>query len=222
MGEYMNKQQQSGFTLVEILLVIIALTLIGFGGWYVWDANQNKKETSGAMKTSTADAKQDTTTEPAEPNPTKDWKPYTNTAGAYSLRYPTSWVTAPNADMCGPEVFLLGSSAELVGRCASDSGGQIYIGYSEAGSGGAIDLAANGYENVTTKTVTVAGVSAQRQTGSITQEPEGIGPAAGTKSVQYRFTKNGKAYVASYTQAPGTIDITADFDLLVTKTFSVN
>ena len=29
-------RKQSGFSIVEVLLIVIVLAVIGFGGWYVW------------------------------------------------------------------------------------------------------------------------------------------------------------------------------------------
>lgn len=40
------QKKQNGFTFVETMLVLIFVTLIGFIGWYVWQAQDDKKETT--------------------------------------------------------------------------------------------------------------------------------------------------------------------------------
>lgn len=47
------KQKQTGFTVIEALLLVIALSIIGFGGYYVWNSNQqSNKSLSQAEQTS--------------------------------------------------------------------------------------------------------------------------------------------------------------------------
>lgn len=54
------KENQKGFTLVEVLLAVIALTLVGFAGWYVW---QSKDGASSNNSTTNTDSKNSATTE---------------------------------------------------------------------------------------------------------------------------------------------------------------
>ena len=111
------KQNQKGFTLVEVLLLIIALTLIVFTGWYVWNNRDKDQPTTNAIK-STVKSK-------ATPDPTADWKPFTSAEGKYSLRYPSDWATASNQDACEGGILLLGPTPDTVGKCNSDGVGQM-------------------------------------------------------------------------------------------------
>ena len=36
-----NHEGQSGFTIIELVLVVVALALVGFGGWKVYDTHHN-------------------------------------------------------------------------------------------------------------------------------------------------------------------------------------
>lgn len=49
------KQNQHGFSAVELLLVILVLAVLGFGGWYVWNAN-HKSSVTPQNTTSSTDA----------------------------------------------------------------------------------------------------------------------------------------------------------------------
>lgn len=49
----MNKQK--GFSAVEGLVIVLVLTIVGFGGWYIWDQNQDDEPTT----TSQAETAQD-------------------------------------------------------------------------------------------------------------------------------------------------------------------
>ncbi len=69
------KHRQYGFSAVEIILVIIVVGLLGFGGWYVWQANNQQLTTSTSQNT-TAD-------------PYADWKAYSK--GSLTFKYPADW-----------------------------------------------------------------------------------------------------------------------------------
>jgi len=42
----MIKKSQAGFTLVEALIIILILVVVGFGGYYIWQAQQKPSSTS--------------------------------------------------------------------------------------------------------------------------------------------------------------------------------
>ncbi len=207
----MRKNYQ-GFTLVEVLLIIIVLTLISFAGWYVWHTNKNDNKTT--INHSTAkDTKQS-----SESDPTADWKSYTSTAGKYSLKYPASWVTASNPESCDNKTLLLGPTAETAGSCGSEGGNVAVIFNSFSVESGPLGLTEDAYNDITTKSVTVDKVAGQRQSGTYADESAFVGPAVGTKTVVYIFKTNGLIYKATYSHTPDAPDVEKDFDLMVTKT----
>lgn len=80
-----------GFTLVEILLVVVALAALVGLGVYVYQANQNKATTSAATGQPGTQSNAQT---PAKPqNPT-----YTDPNFNYSFSYPSGWQTHPSSD----------------------------------------------------------------------------------------------------------------------------
>lgn len=89
----MNKLQknQSGFGVIEGLLVVLVVAVIGFGGYYVVHsqktaARSNSATSSTAKSTS---ANQSTATKAQSPDPYAGWKTY---AGAdFNLKYPADW-----------------------------------------------------------------------------------------------------------------------------------
>src|SRR5690349_19974476 len=104
-----TNKNESGFSVVEALLVLVIVGLIGVFGWYVWHnrATQAKSAiTQTTAQTPTTKSSTKTTLVPADP--TKDWKPYSSTKGAFSFRYPTSWVQATSPDLCSDGLVLLG------------------------------------------------------------------------------------------------------------------
>jgi hypothetical protein len=211
------KNKQNGFTLVEGLLVVIALTLVSFAGWYVWNTNQNEKKAESNNSSSSTEAPK----AESEADPTSGWKEYTNVEGKFSLKYPSNWVTASNPELCSEGIFLLGPTAETVGKCGSDSMGQMLFNSFMVESG-PMGLTEEYYDGIESKEVTVNGVKGERQSGVYSYEGDGIGPAKGTKSVVYIFKSNGLIYKATYEQQPGFPDVEKDFDLIVTKTLRFN
>ena len=53
-----KKQNEKGFTIIEVLLAIIAITIVSFVVWFVWNANQNDEKKSD-ISNSPAAAKSD-------------------------------------------------------------------------------------------------------------------------------------------------------------------
>jgi hypothetical protein len=215
-----KKETQKGFSLIEGLLVVIALTLIGFVGWYVWNANH--KDDSPTKTSQTTSPKTETATK-AEADPTKDWTAFTSKDNSFSVRYPTTWFTGGNPEFCdASNLLLLGSTKDVAGKCASDSVGQVLIASSDGDNRSGYALDSDYYKDITSQTVTVDGVAGTKSSGTYTYTGEGIGPTVGTKQVNYVFYSNGKTYVAQYSQAPSYPDALSDFNLVVTKTLNFN
>ena len=203
------KHRQEGFTLVEGLLVVIAATLIIFTGWYVWDSRQDEtKPTATTIQTKPETSVQET-------DPVAGWKPFSTTK--FSLAYPTTWSLPANLDMCGDDFFMAGPTKDTTGACASDGGGQIIVSTYTVESGPQ-GLQEAYYDDFTTQLVTIQGVTGTKESGTVKEEPIGIGPPKGTMEISYLFKSNGTFYHAMYSQRPGSPDVLKEFDLMVTKT----
>lgn len=209
------RNNHDGFTLVELLLTIIAIGVIGFAGFYVWDKSKDGSDVKSSGKTTLSESTK------ADLDPTRDWKSYTSTEGKFSLKYPASWHTADNPENCYTNLLLLGPTAETVGTCGSDNSGQVSIS-SYTVETGSSELDPQYYSDIKTTKVTVDGITGQRQTGTYTYDGEGVGSIKGSKVVEYRFKGRDINYHAYYQQQPGYPDVQKEFDLIVTKTLSFN
>src|SRR5579872_2133856 len=67
---------QSGFTVIEAIIVVCILAIIGFAGYFVTQ-HMHKKSTPVVSKSSQS--------------PSSDWKTYTDSTYHFSLAYPSSW-----------------------------------------------------------------------------------------------------------------------------------
>ncbi len=83
----------AGFSIIEILLIVIVVGLLGFIGWYVYSqnnkANNSLKNTDSASKTKPI-PQQNSEAQTAKPiDETQNWKSYTRYG--ITLKYPTDW-----------------------------------------------------------------------------------------------------------------------------------
>jgi hypothetical protein len=86
-----KKLASKGFGAIETLVVIAIITLVGFGGYFVWHNHQGKK-TTNATKSQTSDT---TKTKAPTIDPYTNWKTYTDTgysvASGIIVKYPSTW-----------------------------------------------------------------------------------------------------------------------------------
>lgn len=215
----MNKQsEQAGFTAVEAVLIFVIITLLGLVGFYVF----RNRDTGTDDKSGTTSVQQAETA--AAPDPTADWKSYTSGNGKFTIKYPATWVGATNPELCSENILLLGADSASVGKCASESFGQVaFVWRSDIAaceSMSSVLWAQDSQENVT-----IAGLPATKTTATAKSvDPDaGLGVVpAGTKAVEYCVVANNKVYTATYTQLAGYPDALADFNTLVTKTWQFN
>lgn len=218
----MKINNQKGFGMVEVIIILIVLALLGTVGWYVWK-KQNDKEKKGASTTSQQTNKDNpAAVEEKAPDATADWTTYTNTPGKFSFKHPKTWVFASNPDACTPGIVLFASTIEAVGKCASGSFGQMSVSSVDGDMRTNYELKAgtaddNGYIDITKSDVAIDGVPGVKYVGTASGQM-GMGLPDGTKVTQYVVSMNGRTYIANYTQRSTYPDALADFDLLVTKT----
>lgn len=221
----MKKQQ--GFSVIHIIMFIVLAGIIGFTGWYVWDTNKKASDTlesadQQSFKKAEKSSNDKNAAKKTAEDPTKDWKSYTSTAGKYSLKYPPAWVVAENPEQCTDGTFLVGPTKDTSGRCASDNGGMVSFSALNGDSSSEAALKAANYPDVTSESVTFADVTGKKYSGTFKTNPAEevlIGPADGTKAVQYVFFTNNKTYILRYSQEPTQPNELANFELIVNKTF---
>ena len=71
-----SRNNQPGFTLIEVLLIILVLIALVFTGYYVWHDQKSNNTLSTTLSTV---------------NPYTGWNTYKDTSGLFSLKYPTDW-----------------------------------------------------------------------------------------------------------------------------------
>lgn len=203
-------KSQKGFTLVEVLLVIIAVALVGGVSYYVYDSQKDNK--SPAPQTSQQKA---TTSDQQEKDLTADWKSYEGKD--FSVKYPKDWLTMKYGENC-PDNLGLGATEGSQGICQSDAGSQISISSSVAMS--SFEPSPEYNDNIVESTATIDGVSARKYT-FVSKGTEFAGfEDKGTKSVLLIFVKGDKQFIAQYNDGNGKYkDVLSDFDTMMTKTF---
>lgn len=217
------KKNEAGFSVIEAILILIIAALLGGVGWYTYQARNsaNKGQQDSSSEQSAGEKKSNKSdTSKLIADPTEKWIAYSSTKGQYNFKYPSTWVIASNLDLCNEGLVLLGANANSVGKCATESFGQVGVSSNEGDTRADYELA-NGYINIVKQAVTVNNVVGSRQSGAASgqQGGEGIGGLAdGTKVVKYIFFTNGRTYTATYIQNATYPDALSDFDLLVTKT----
>jgi Tfp pilus assembly protein PilE len=86
------KQIDSGFGIVELIIIVAVIGIIGAGG-YVFYTKYNKTAANNSSTTKSADtakpAQTQPTTQPADPY--AGWKSYTSPSLKFSFKYPSDW-----------------------------------------------------------------------------------------------------------------------------------
>lgn len=199
------KTVQRGFSTIELLVVLVVVGALGFTGWYVWNAQTASKTQPIPTKAT---------------DPYAGWNTYSDANGHYSLRYPKSWVRAAHPELCSAEILLIAPTTASVGRCASESAGEVYVQWAAQDPAMCPDFTSADYTSITKDSVTVSGVRGVKQSG-VAKAGNNLGFAgidAGTVLVQYCFTTRGKTYTANYMQLPSYPDALTEFNTIITKT----
>jgi prepilin-type N-terminal cleavage/methylation domain-containing protein len=104
------KANQKGFSVVEVVIVLVVVGLIGGVGFMVYK-NHNKKAVTNSAATTTSTKPTTTETKPAtKADPYAGWKSFTSNAGGFSLKYPADWTITDNTAGSNEEqAFLLQS-----------------------------------------------------------------------------------------------------------------
>lgn len=198
-------RNQSGFSPIEIIIIIVMIGLTGAVGWLVYDRQQKSEQSSQNPATidsfeecvaagnpvmesypeqCAANGKTYVNPKQQLKDETADWISYTDRSGKYSLKYPTNWVVANNLEFCAEYLLLLGvkmtEDQSSVGKCGSGGAGafgQVSVAWRDDRS----DLSTcglsddAGWKVDSTESVQVSGVAAVKTTGTYLADDQDYG-----------------------------------------------
>lgn len=223
------RNNQKGFSAVEVVLVLVIVALMGAVGFLVYK-NHNKTTTASGATSTTKPA----ATTPAPTDPTSGWKSYANTYGHFTIKYPSTWVSS----VCADNIFLLAQSSDALRNCntQADSQSQMSVQWwtNTNNPYTAPDKLCTGNGTITSSgSATVSGISAIKIESTYSTNNTGMeglpGMAEGTKSIQYCLADKQASYRITYMQrhtssttTPDEQSVVDDFNSMVTKTFTAN
>ena len=212
------KNNESGFSAVEIVMVVVIVGLIGAVGYLVYK-NQHKT-TKTVVVTKAVKGPSHST---ANTNTTSNWISASSKEGQFSLKYPKNWITQ-TCNGALNRAISLGPDTGSVVKCNSDGpSGQVYISSTNKNTSSSAYDFSSGYKNLVTKTIVLNGVTGQRTSAvAYGQSQGGLGSFVdNTIIVEYKFIENGITYTAAYQQfpsGPSSGDELSVFDLMITST----
>jgi len=198
---------QTGFSAVEALLILVIVGMIGGTGYYVWHATQN----SDKLLSANSDSTTVTHKKKAAVDETASWYLYKAPSGNYKLRLPDGW----KLERYQEDDFIYGAEASnttykkgtlaTVGRIdvGKDFGSLVfYLNY-----GNDFKLSSGAVQQPGFKTA--QGLEVKKYRSTVDKPVEGIGPPQGTVTYQYVIAKGDKTAGVSHDITPGDTDKTA-------------
>jgi len=92
----MKKTDQTGFSIIEALLILVVVGILGFTSWYVYHAKQVSGKNYSAVNNSTTPTYNKRTATKATTSTTANqyagWHTFTTVDKAYTVSYPADWI----------------------------------------------------------------------------------------------------------------------------------
>jgi hypothetical protein len=91
----LKRVTSKGYSAIEAIIVLVVVTVIGLGGWWVWRHNHQPKKMPMASNSSTSQTgkqQQSSNTQPADPY--AGWKTSCDAVLKACYKYPNDWVQA--------------------------------------------------------------------------------------------------------------------------------
>ena len=110
------KKNEKGFSVVEILIIVVIVGLLGAVGWLVYDRQKSKTDNSSTTP-QTSQQKTTTTAKTATPDPYSGWATCSDQIIGASVKYPSDWqnnVSNPTNSDGNPCGKYANSSTQLV------------------------------------------------------------------------------------------------------------
>jgi hypothetical protein len=244
------QKSHKGFAVLEALLVFVILAIIGGTGYFVWHGRQETNKTLESSQKAADSAPKITRITNfdecvAAGNPvmesypeqcrangktftkdvTKDWKQFTSRSGKYSLKYPSTWSQATHPEACSEGLLLLGGNKDSVGVCAADGAralGQMTIAEFAKDTATACCDTYQGWKITSDAAIQVDGYVAKKTTAVYQKNDVSEGGwDIGVKRAEYCFAAKETQFEITYIQWSDYPDVLNDFNVMVTKTFTV-
>jgi hypothetical protein len=226
-----HNTSQSGFAVVETALVIIALGLAGFTGWYIYNANDKSTDSydaaSNTAGTPSVANKKQTTSKTTADEDTASWYKYTSTSGAYSIKLPDGTMfNKADADskfqsisLSGVVNYVPGKRAVVEGPLPGKDGARdgVYINYFKD----ADDDKAYLPDAVESSLTTNAGSKVTKYAYIEKDNDPDVGIYRGDKRYEYRIERSGSALTIGYDVRTGVTDQSELIEKMV-KTATLN
>lgn len=213
------------------ILVALLIGAVATGGTLWWmnekvKTERDQKEQLQSQVQTLRDEVDELKKSKEVPDPTSNWKSYTNPTGQFSIKYPPTWKVryckAVGTEF--PELLVLGPSDAALSECGGPHwSGQMSIGFRAKGTKGSVDDYKSYDFNtiVSEKNITIgtlAGFRAEwvRNRGPLEADPPEVGK--GSRTVYYRLEGKNVSYIANYdqyTSGPFSQNVLADFDRMV-------
>ena len=201
----MKDNNQNGFTIIEGLLVVIAMTLIGFTGFYVYNANKN---TNNDSSQSSEPTKKETIKKEEHPkDESLGWKEIISSKKALKMRVPDGWNL--NND---PEQDRFISSLDPVDITYKKGQPPVITTDKVPGSDAPHRLTVGVFEMASSYTIPGSAVSefvlsnGQKGEKAVGSQEDTLNGTGLIKTTKYEFKKNGKSYIVNYSMLQGDPD----------------
>lgn len=194
------KKDQSGFSVVEVLVILVIVSLVGAVGWLVY--NRQKTTQQAQKNPETVIKNVEPTKVPVDE--TENWASFTPNSKLYTVKLPDGWTFLHQNDECD---CLYSQTMNF------KAGAPATVGKTQGGRDGINgffivaddrDMSSERFQNIEKQgTITAGDLEGTKYYYEQTTEPEGIGIDKGGKEYKYYFIKNGKGIYISYSINPG-------------------
>lgn len=204
----MSAHRQQGFSVVEIVLIIVVVFLLGAVGYLFYQNTQKDTKASQAANT-TLDSKSDAedTDKQAADKVAAD-ATYTAKDGSYSLKFPNGWELfySDVAIYGGPVTNKTGAATFTAAASGKDAGGPFKLLYSLQ--------ADDNFDNIKK----AGPIAAKSVTGTkYTEAGQGMGDLEpNTITYHYYFVKNDHSVWVTYAHEPSKPNLSADVEKILT------
>lgn len=204
------KNNQTGFSALEIILIILLIGVLAGVGWYVWHSR-----TTNTASTAVQPALQTTkaaTITPKPVDPYAGWQTVSTGDKDMSIKIPVSWIVTTCKPL-DPSVLWISSSKSNAATCNAGNVGEVIFIWSTS----APDTSFHQYSNNLTSTdMTLNDVKGTKVSYTLSSDVPGAEAGSkGTKVIEYTFKRGNNYFTATYFQHLAGADDSTTFNKIV-------